>query len=193
MKGYNNQNIMSEGMRHAIINREINFNKEFTREYINEIIDIFNRIKRYDDIKKIPEEKRVITINIYTYGGQIYSLLALLDEMDIMRSYGYKFKTITKGFSASCGFVLSIYGDERYMTKNAYLLNHQGSTMAFGTFKDIEITHREMKRLEKRINDIIVSKTKFTEEELMRPYNENIDVYYDSDECLKWGIVDAII
>jgi len=70
---------------------------------------------------------------------------------------------------------------------------HQVSTGVIGTLKEVESEFLEASRLQSRIEDITLRRTKITPNKLEEIYNMRHDFYMSSSEALQLGCVDNII
>jgi len=97
----------------------------------------------------------VIPIIIDSYGGCVYSLLAMLD---IVGSSRIPVATVIQGKAMSCGAVLFTCGAEghRYMGPNATLMIHDVSTWEpRSKSEEIQVAARETDRVNKKLYSII--------------------------------------
>lgn len=180
-------------VRKALRTRVIDFKFEFTRESCMEVVKVLNKIIELDKIMNTPDNEKIVRINIYSYGGQCDSLMALLDKIEWMKANGYTIITHNMSVAMSCGFVLSIAGNVKTCTPYATYLNHQISAGASGTFAWVEtFVKEEMEVMQKFFTKYIAEHTHMTEEEVMKPYRTNRDVYYTACEAIKHGIADEI-
>ena len=90
----------------------------------------------------------VIPVVIDSYGGHVYSLLAM---MDIIKSSPIPIATIAIGKAMSCGAVLLSCGVEghRYVAPNATVMVHDASKGAWGKVEEIKSDANELDRLNK--------------------------------------------
>lgn len=93
----------------------------------------------------------VIPIIIDSYGGEVYSLLSMIDSIHSVGETPVA--TIVTGKAMSCGAVLFSQGTEgyRYIAPHASLMVHDVSGGAFGKTEDINVSAKEISRL----NDMI--------------------------------------
>lgn len=102
------------------------------------------------------QSKKPIRLVINSNGGDVYSGLALFDRIKISPC---KIITVGTGFVASMGLIIFLAGEERVITPNTVLLNHQNSMSMSGRTDDVKIEAREMARLETLTINIISSVT----------------------------------
>lgn len=96
----------------------------------------------------------IIPVVIDSYGGQVYSLLSMVDTM---RSVDVPVATIITGKAMSCGAVLFTCGTEghRYMGPNATLMIHDVSSGTFGKVKEMKVDVKEAERLNEKIYEMM--------------------------------------
>ena len=176
----------------VLITRNIHFNKAFTREYCYEIIDLLNKVHEYDELVNTPKDELYIRITICSEGGSILALFALLETIEKMKEIGYTVHTHCNSLAASCGFLMFASGNHRTVGEFAFLLNHQGSSMTRGTFKEMEVDLAFNKMIESKVNDYLRANTDMTEEEIMKPYVTNTDIWYNAQEAIEKGIAHKI-
>ena len=94
--------------------------------------------------------QKVIPVVIDSYGGEAYSLLSMIGTV---KSSTVPIATIVKGKAMSCGALFASFGEEglRFMDKDAVLMIHDVSTMAFGKVEELKADARESDRLNKKL------------------------------------------
>jgi ATP-dependent protease ClpP protease subunit len=80
-------------------------------------------------------------------------------------------------------------GDVRIMGKESWLLIHQVSFGASGSFGEVEDTTKWVDRIQDRVLDIFASRSKMSKAQIKRKWNRT-DWWISSDEALKLGFVD---
>lgn len=181
-------------MVQMILTRKIDFDKEFTRHYCLDIRRKLEKLIAYDTIMNTPKEELTLRFDIYSYGGECSSLLALAEKIEEMQRMGYKIHTHNMSFSASCGFVLSVIGDYKTSSPYATYLNHQVSSGTYGTLATQQVDVDLTKEFQETFLAIIRKHNpKVAEEELQRPYVTNRDITYNAQQALEAGFIDEII
>jgi ATP-dependent Clp endopeptidase proteolytic subunit ClpP len=107
--------------------------------------------KFYIDMSEAENSNQdIIPIIIDSYGGQIYSLLSMVD---CIRSSKKKIATIGLSKSMSCGSILLSCGAEgfRFISPLSTVLIHDVSSWVIGKALDIKMEEKEVSRL----NDLI--------------------------------------
>ncbi len=94
--------------------------------------------------------QKVVPVVIDSYGGEAYSLLSMIGTI---KSSKLPVATIVKGKAMSCGALFASFGEEglRFMDKDAVLMIHDVSTMAFGKVEELKADARESDRLNKKL------------------------------------------
>lgn len=139
------------------------------------------------DLKYTPKP---IKIYIDSYGGYVYQILGLISVMETSKT---SIHTICTGTAMSCGFVMLISGHKRFAYKHSTMMYHQVSALKYGKMKDLEESVFESKRLQKKIEELTLEKTKITEKLLKKNYKKKQDWYMTSKEAKKLGVIDEIL
>lgn len=94
--------------------------------------------------------QKVIPIVIDSYGGQVYSLMSMIANI---KAAELPVATIIEGKAMSCGAILFSFGEDgmRYMDKDATLMIHDVSSVAYGKNDDIQVSASETKRLNDKV------------------------------------------
>lgn len=92
----------------------------------------------------------VIPVVIDSYGGQVYSLMAMIAAI---KNAELPVATIVEGKAMSCGAILFSFGDEgrRFMDPNATIMIHDVSSGVYGKIEELKADVKEAERL----NDIV--------------------------------------
>lgn len=135
-----------------------------------------------------PDFKPHIKLRINSYGGSLFAGLAILDTI---RSLSSEVHTYVDGAAASAATIISVAGTKRFIGKNSMMLIHQLSTGNYGKYSELEDDMENNKRLMKSIKDIYKQYTKVP----MKQIDEILkhDLWFDSNKCLEFGLVDTIL
>jgi ATP-dependent Clp protease protease subunit len=92
----------------------------------------------------------VIPVIIDSYGGQVYSLMAMISSI---KHAELPVATIIEGKAMSCGAILFSFGDEgmRFMDPDATLMIHDVSTSVWGKVEEIKADAAEAERLNQTV------------------------------------------
>ena len=154
---------------------------------INESDDYIEKIYAAHDIEYVPKP---IKIYIDTYGGLVYQCFGLIG---VMEKSDTPIHTIVTGAAMSCGFMILINGHKRFGYKHATPLYHQVSTGFFGKVKDMEESLVEAKRLQEKIEEMTLRKTKISKKRLKKVFDNKVDWFMSAEEALKLRVIDEII
>lgn len=135
------------------------------------------------------DNEKDIQLFINSPGGQVYSGMAIYDTMQMISA---PVATFAVGLTASFGTLLLLAGakGKRFALPNATIHMHQPLGGAQGQASDIEIQAREILRLKKTLNEIIVKHTNMDEELVLK--NTDRDVYLTASQAKDFGIVDVV-
>lgn len=156
------------------------------RTKINELTHKSNKYAYVYDTKPFP-----IHLHIQSGGGSLFSTIYLVD---IIRNNDktVPIYTFVDGFAASAATLMSVVGAKRYMTKNSLMLIHQLSAPSEnGKYAELQDQMHNMDSLMRIIINVYKENTNMTDEDLM--YLLQKDIWLNSTECLKYGLVDEII
>jgi ATP-dependent Clp protease protease subunit len=100
--------------------------------------------KEFD--KAIQSGQPIIPINIDSYGGQAYSLMAMLATV---RSSPVPVATFIEGKGMSCGSFLAAFGTVgyRYASEYSTMMVHEVGSMSWGKIQELKVSVEESIRL----------------------------------------------
>jgi ATP-dependent Clp protease protease subunit len=124
-------------------------------------------IAKVSEVHGFTYNPKPIEFYIDSYGGYVYQCMGLIG---VMQNSKVPIHTIVTGCAMSCGFIIAITGHKRF----AY---------------DVI----ETKRLQKFIEEHTLAKTKLTEKDLGKCYDQKKDWYFTAKQALKNGIIDSIM
>ena len=89
---------------------------------------------------------KVIPVIIDSYGGQVYSLMAMISAI---KHAELPVATIVEGKAMSCGAILFSFGEQglRFMDPDATIMIHDVSSMAWGKVEEVKVSAEETDRL----------------------------------------------
>jgi ATP-dependent Clp protease, protease subunit len=177
--------------------RNLYFTKQVNQESIADltksIIEINeddSHLKKIYNVYDIEYKPKPIKIYIDSYGGSVYQCFGLLSVMDKSKT---PIHTIVTGCAMSCGFMMLISGHKRFAHKLSTPLYHQVSTGFWGKLKDMEEDIAETRRLQNKIEEITLDRTKISKKKLKEVYDGKVDWFMDAEQALELGVVDEII
>lgn len=171
------------------------------------LVDKINEIKSADDdvviqnsgsLMLIGIDAQVLrpAINIYlsTFGGYIYDMLAIYDEIKkLTQEYIVNIFCVGKIMSAGTIIMLAVDYDHRFAYKNTTFMYHTLSGGTYGKMKDLEEDVEENKRLHKLMFNIIKENTEIPEEKLDEIYKCKKDWYITAQQAKKYKIINEVI
>jgi len=158
------------------------------------------RVNKFDEeaAKKFDQEvaqahstgQKVIPVVIDSYGGQVYSLMAMIASI---RNADIPVATIVEGKAMSCGAILSTFGEEglRFMDPDATVMIHDVSSMDFGKVEELKAAAREADRLNVKVYTMMARNCGKKDDYFLKLVDKkkHADWFLDSKECKKHGIV----
>jgi len=132
-----------------------------------------------------------IEIIISSGGGAIIAGFQLFDFIRDLSKEGHHIITGCTGMTASMAGILMQAGDHRWMHAEAWYMIHHAAFQAAGKTFDVEDEVAWVKRIETRIIDIFVARSKLTKQKIKRNWDRK-DWWIDSDQALEFGLVDEI-
>lgn len=124
-------------------------------------------------------------------GGGIVSGFELFDFIQDLRGAGHKITTGSLGYAASMAGILLQAGDVRWIGHQAWMMIHRAAFGAIGKTFEVEDEVKLVKRIEYRILDVFVSRSKLTRAKIQRNWNRK-DWWISADECVEMGLVDEL-
>ena len=132
----------------------------------------------------------VIPIVIDSYGGQVYSLMAMIAQI---QNSDIPVATIIEGKAMSCGAILSTFGAKnmRFMDPNATVMIHDVSSMAWGKIEEMKSSTEEADRLNKIVYQMMAKNCGKKKNHFLDIVHAkgHTDWFLDADECLEHNIV----
>jgi ATP-dependent Clp endopeptidase proteolytic subunit ClpP len=126
----------------------------------------------------------VIPIVIDSYGGQVYSLMAMIAAIKASR---VPVATIIEGKAMSCGAILFSFGAEgkRYMDPDATLMIHDVSSGAWGKVEEIKSDAKEVERLNKKVYEMMARNCGKPSDYFLKMVHErgHADWYLDANDA----------
>lgn len=160
-----------------------NISQETIEDAVRHILQ-FNR----EDYGIPVEERKPIILYISSNGGDVDSGFELID---VIMNSSTPVYTINLGYQYSMGFLIGLAGKKRYAMPNAKFLMHDGNNFVFDSGAKAQDRMEFNKKMENRIKNYILSRSKLTAEEYDSKYR--IEWYMFCDEAREKGFIDYII
>lgn len=177
--------------------RDLFLSEQVDQESIKKISEEIVKINNDDEILKrqfqvydLNYNPKPINIYIDSYGGSVYQCFGLLGLIGQSKTPIW---THVTGAAMSAGFLILISGHKRFGYKHSTVLYHQLSSVSWGKLEEMKDDLKENKRLQKIIDEIVVSKTKLTRKKLKEINLLKKDWFISIQDSLDFGIIDEII
>lgn len=148
---------------------------------------------RADMSKAMASPQSEIVIEIDSYGGQCYSLLSMLESVEMAKKTK-RVITVATGKACSCGAFLFTAGHERWVGAMSEVMVHEVASSAWGKNNEVKATAEHLDRLNNRL-------LKMAALNIGQPENYFIDIIHarghtdlwlEPEDCLKMGIATKI-
>lgn len=162
-------------------------------EMTNEIKEYENDLKEKCSIIGIPYKDKDHIINLYlsTYGGDVNYGLAFYD---LLKNNSIPVHAICNGPVMSAGILMLCGCSERNAYKNVMFLIHSlATTCMSGKLDAIKERHEYLDKLQEKIIDVIVSNTFISKEKLIENVKYKEDWFFNTQEALKYNLIDNIL
>ena len=137
--------------------------------------------------------QKVVPVVIDSYGGEAYSLLSMIGTV---KSSKLPIATIIKGKAMSCGALFASFGEEglRFMDKDAVLMIHDVSTMAFGKVEELKADAREAERLNKKLYTMMARNCGKPDEYFLNLIHDkgHADWFLEAEEAKEHNIIQQL-
>lgn len=146
----------------------------------------------FTELEKNPTIK-IIPVFINSYGGEVYSLLAM---RDLIKTSSKPVATIAVGMAMSCGASLLAAGTKglRFAAHSTDIMVHQVSAMAAGKTSDVIEGAMAIARLNDQWLNLFAKDTGRPIDKLKKAITDrhNTDWIMSPEEAKHWGIIDQI-
>lgn len=137
---------------------------------------------------ELSQEPANIYLHINSNGGSVFDGLI---ASDYVKKNKIPIHTIIDGACASAATFISIVGTKRLIHENSFMLIHQLSSAAWGTFSNLSDEMQNCSTLMTTIKNLYKKYTKIPVKQLDEILKH--DLWFTAKEALKWGLVDEII
>ena len=124
-------------------------------------------------------------------GGSIIDGFELFDFIQDLRGRGHKITTGSLGMAASMAGILLQAGSHRWIGHQAWMMIHRAAFGAVGKTFEVEDEVKLVKRIEERILDIFIKRSRLSKLKIKRNWDRK-DWWLSADECKELGLVDEI-
>lgn len=159
---------------------------ETAERVISQLQYLDDKFRRED----VPEEERIITLQLNSPGGSVADGLAIYDTMNYINA---SIATVGLGMCASMAAFLLSSGTRgmRRATENCEILIHQPLGGASGQASDIIIAANHIGRIRERLNGILAENTGRTLKQISKDTDR--DTIMTAREAKNYGLIDVVI
>lgn len=196
---YHNQKIQNSMTPYILEERQLNVTQMdvFSRLMMERILWVSGEVN--DDMSTIVQAQLMfldstdnndITLHINSPGGSVGAGLSMVDVMEYITS---DIRTINTGMAASMGSILLGAGTKgkRGSLRFSRTMLHQSSGGFRGNIQDAKIDMVEWEKINQTLFNLLGSYCGKTPEQVMKDATR--DLWLDSEESLKYGIIDEIV
>ena len=137
--------------------------------------------------------QKVIPVIIDSYGGQVYSLMAMISAI---KHAEIPIATIVEGKAMSCGAILFSFGEQglRFMDPDATVMIHDVSSMEYGKVEEIKASAEETERLNQKIYTMMARNCGKKDDYFLKLVHKrgHADWFLDAEETKKHGLANQI-
>ena len=154
---------------------------------VNEIIQDIYEINDEDRKRQTVEPIKLI---INSFGGEVFSGLALIDVIDSSQT---PIHTICHGTAMSMALIIYAAGHHRIASKYSTFMYHEAAYELNGKVAFHKQELKETERVDKICDAYLISKTKLTQK-VLQPHRDRLaEWYFDVKVAQKYGLVDEIL
>ena len=169
--------------------------EERAAEVVSGIVSTYHSGIIKDDEGRPTKKSKALDFYISTHGGDTEEMFAVYDIMRKFRD-DMPINTFGIGKVMSAGILLLAAGEkgERKIGESCRLMLHSivGRTSP-GTIHRISNDVKEFKWTQQQYIKLLARETYLSEKEIKRLLSKKIDIYFDAEKALEYGIADIII
>lgn len=170
---------------------QVKVSKDTRTIYLHGSVNKNSALKFIKSIKEmeLKNPDKNIDVFINSYGGHIADMLAMYE---IVRNLHCYVNTHGMGSVCSAGaFLLAIGTGERYAYTHSRYMIHELSAANWGSFTDMDVYHKELKRVQRQLNEILAD---VTGNELKRIKQDvKRDKWMNAKEAVNYGLADQVL
>lgn len=166
-----------------------NIDEDGMSKVVYNLLCILSSDKEKEDKEK-DFERKPIKIYVNSRGGYVDDMWALVDIMLNSKTPIYTYST---SYAHSCGFLIFIAGQKRFITSHTKMCCHQFSGGTIGTYQDMKESMKEFDRLWRDFEEYVCNRTKITKLRLEEIREKKLDWYIHSEEAIGLGVATDMI
>jgi len=153
----------------------------FTASFIKQRIELISRVTG--------DYNSPITIEINSFGGDLYGALAV---MDVMAGAKMKINVLGRGaVMSAAAFILIAGTGNRMLTPNSVVMIHEVRTLLMGNSKDIITESKHLEKVQNRLFTILGNYSNKTP--IYWKKKTKVNFYLSVEECLDHEIIDKVL
>lgn len=139
-----------------------------------------------DELKKIPDSVKNLTVRINSPGGDVFSGIAIYNRL---KQHKAKIVVYVDGLAASISSIIALAGDEIIIGEGALLMIHLPWTFAYGDRTELDNTINRLLDVEEQMLGIYSKKTKIPRTEVRAMLEA--ETWMGADEAIDKGFADS--
>jgi ATP-dependent protease ClpP protease subunit len=137
----------------------------------------------------LPEHLPIpIWLHIESPGGGLFTAFNIASQLQQIETPIY---SIVEGYAASAATILSCACTRRFILPNSFMLIHQLSSIAWGTYEQLKDDMHLYDMSMNNLREFYASCTKFSRKKVEKLLQH--DSWFNAPECLENGLVDEIM
>jgi ATP-dependent protease ClpP protease subunit len=168
---------------HVYFNDDITFDTAFALN--KELRDAETKIKT--TAAALGVAPMPIFLHITSHGGAVHAAFSVVD---CISQLSVKVYTVAEGFVASAATLITLAGEKRFITPNAYMLIHELRSGVWGKMTSIEEEFVNLKKIMDHITGFYTGRTNITKKSLEKILTK--DLIWNAEESIEKGLVHEV-
>ncbi|MCQ2454212.1 MAG: ATP-dependent Clp protease proteolytic subunit [Clostridia bacterium] len=141
-----------------------------------------------EDAGKPQEERKPITLYIFSPGGDVDMMWSLIDTIEASET---PVNTVNMGVAASAAGLIFLSGRKRFMLSRSRVIIHEGSARMAGDAVKVMDAGESYKKMLKQMKDYILKRTRISAAVLGKQKCHDWEL--DAEYCLEHGVCDCVV
>lgn len=141
-----------------------------------------------EDAGKPQEERKPITLYIFSPGGDVDMMWSLIDTIEASET---PVNTVNMGVAASAAGLIFLSGCKRFMLSRSRVIIHEGSARMAGDAVKVMDAGESYKKMLKQMKDYILKRTRISAAVLSKQKCHDWEL--DAEYCLEHGVCDCVV
>ena len=161
---------------------------EITNKTVQYIRIEVEKLNKTENNKGVYVKPKAIVLHINSPGGDLYAGIAL---MNIINNSRIPIIALVEGLSASAATLVTVVAKYRIMSPYAYMLIHQFTAGQFGQYEELQFESEINNKIMNIMYKFYSKYTKLPKTKIKEVLRH--DLYFTSEECLQYGLIDKIL